>query len=104
ISASGDFTARVWDVEKQAPVATLKGHAAAINAAAFSIDGKTIATASNDGTAKLWDVASYRPQATLAHQQPVARLAFASDGHTLATGDEAGTIWLWNTTRGTQRK
>ena len=51
ISASADRTAIVWDLSRPInPVATLKGHAAAVRAIAISPDGGTVATASEDAT------------------------------------------------------
>ena len=47
-TASGDQTARVWEVSSGKRVATL-GHEDVVNAVVFSPDGRLVATASWDG-------------------------------------------------------
>ena len=58
VTASGDGTARIWDAESGAQLATLRGHEGCVNSAAFSPDGERVVTASDDGTARIWDADS----------------------------------------------
>ncbi|WP_265269699.1 WD40 repeat domain-containing protein [Nostoc sp. KVJ3] len=51
-SASGDYTAKIWDVNTVVCLITLKGHRNGVLAIAFSPDGKIVATASDDHTTK----------------------------------------------------
>jgi WD40 repeat protein len=44
----------VWDVASGRPPAELRGHAGAVNAAAFSPDGRLIATGGDDGAARIY--------------------------------------------------
>ena len=99
ILASGgeDKTVRLWDTEKRAKIATLKGHEAAIAAVAFSPDGKTLATGDAGKVIKLWDVNTQRERATLiGHTNGISALTFTPDGKTLASGSYDGTIRFWN--------
>jgi WD40 repeat protein len=54
LSASQDFTAKLWDLNGKV-LQTFKAHQASVNTAIFSPDGKTILTAGADHQVFLWD-------------------------------------------------
>ena len=58
VTASGDKTARLWEVASGKEIGVLKGHDGGVWSAAFSPDGRQVVTASGDKTARLWEVAS----------------------------------------------
>jgi WD40 repeat protein len=75
---------KIWVLKTGAELRTLRGHSNAVNSAAFSPDGKRIASASDDTTVKLWDVESGRELITLAaHNDFVFDVVWAPDGNTL---------------------
>lgn len=55
LTASNDFTAKIWDIESGNLIADLNGHSFFVNSAQFSPDGKQVVTAGQDGKMILWD-------------------------------------------------
>lgn len=55
-TAESDYIVRVWDFDKDQPVADLQGHTSRVSNAVFNPDGKSLATSSDDQTVKLWDL------------------------------------------------
>ena len=76
----------LWDVASGRELRTLVGHERQVLCAAFSPDGRTIASGSQDYTAKLWDVATGREVRTFyAGSDFVWSVAFTPDGSQLTT-------------------
>ena len=95
---------RVWDMSNPRQLRALpsvKGSVDLLFSAAFSLDGKILATGSADGTVRLWDIT--HPSALTPIGEPlsgpdgtVAAVAFGPDGHTLAATTRSGQVWFWD--------
>ena len=118
---SWDRTTRIWDtatgkeLHKLSPVPdaereipNFEGMAIAIPMfttfspkAAFSPDGKLIATIHTDPTVRIWDVESGEELHTLfGHTKPAIFAAFSPDGKKLVTGSWDETVLTWDTATG----
>ena len=97
VTASEDKTARIWDVERGAQIAVLKGHDNVVYSAAFSPDGRRVVTASKDKTARIWDVERGAQIAVLkGHDNVVFSAAFSPDGRRMVTASFDKTARIWN--------
>jgi len=77
----------------------IQGDSACVRCAAFSPDGKTIATAGDNGIVYLWEVATgQRRDRLIGHKGPIRFVAFAPNGLQLASGGEDHTVLIWDLT------
>ena len=82
---------------------TLRGHAGAVTAVAFSPDGTILASASADSTIRFWDMPGGRESRVLrGHKGQVNALAFSPDSKQLISGGVDGTIRVWTTKEGSE--
>ena len=64
---------RLWNVDDQREVATIRGHSGGVTSIAFSPDGSTLVSGSRDRTILLWDLAHFNiiPSDPIPVPQPV---------------------------------
>lgn len=95
VSASFDRTVKLWDVEAQRLLLDFTGHGYPVGGAAFSPDGKLVASCSYErppdrgvvGTVHVWDPADGAIVRTLeAGRKPLVGLEFSPDGRRIAMG------------------
>jgi WD40 repeat protein/serine/threonine protein kinase len=79
VSGSDDQTLRLWDLEKNLEVRTLKGHTQRISGIAISPDGTRLAsgTSFNFGEVKIWDLVKREKKVTLEGSQSFGRTTSA---------------------------
>jgi WD40 repeat protein len=95
-----DCTARLWDAAAGQLIAVLAGHSN-MNTAAFSPDGRRIATGSWDRTARLWDGVTGQSIAVLrGHAGRVGGVRFSPDGTRVVTRSDDATLRLWDAETG----
>jgi WD40 repeat protein/serine/threonine protein kinase len=96
LSASDDDTARLWSVEDGRELAVFR-HESSVEAARFSPDGRSLATASGDGV-RLWraEEGEAKLLALLTHDDEVLDLDFAPGGTTILTGTSDSSAHMWS--------
>src|SRR5262249_1052725 len=102
-TASGDGTARIWNVETGETTALFKGHTKAVVNVTFSPDGRRVLTASQDGTARLLDVTTGHEVGIFSgHRGGLWGADFSPDGTRVATASADKTARVWPVFRSTQ--
>ena len=103
VSTSFDYTAVVWDSGSMKELKQLIGHNAAVNSAAFSPDGRWLATGGDDNQILLWDVSRLQnpqlepvPILLDGHTAKVVDLAFSADGKYLASASWDRRVGIWD--------
>jgi hypothetical protein len=72
VSASGDNTVRVWDLNSQTMKYELTGHTNEVYATSFSSDGLYILSCSMDETIRIWSINNFDNECKLIHTIDVA--------------------------------
>jgi WD40 repeat protein len=94
LTASNDFTARLWDFSKPY-LHRFPRKTQALNTIDYFPDGNIYVTASHDSTASIWD-ASGRLIESLHHGDVVLSAWFSPDGKHIVTASRDSTAWIWN--------
>jgi len=94
--------ARLFDTRTWQALTPLLPHSDGyVYAAAFSPDGRMMATGGTDHTAQLWDVSTgFAVVPPMQHTGPVTSTQFSPDSHKLLTASRDGTARVWNTESG----
>jgi WD40 repeat protein len=84
--------------------AVLRGHVGKVLSAAFSCDGKMIASGGDDRSLRLWETVSKQQVALFeGHTAPVLRIAFSPDGRRMAS-TSTYEVKLWQIETGKSEK
>ncbi|MFV9631948.1 MAG: WD40 repeat domain-containing protein [Methanosarcinales archaeon] len=92
VSASGDGTLKVWDIEKGETVRTLEGHTGWVSAVAVTPDGRFAVSTSYDRTLNVWDLKTGKAVAGFSVDGPLITCTISPDGGTIITGDRLGRV------------
>jgi WD40 repeat protein len=99
VTASGDHSARLWEVPSGRLVAQLSGHQDFVNDAVFSPDGALIFTASSDKSLRVWDASTGKPISTLLSGELIYGLAFQGADALAISAAEGARARVWQLTR-----
>lgn len=103
VTASDDFTAKIWDVSTKMQIGETMKHDSCVNYAVFSHDGNYIVTASDDYTAKLWNAhTGEQVGEVMKHDSCVNYAAFSHDGKYIVTASMDSTAKIWDVYTGKQ--
>jgi len=109
VSGSHDGRIKFWDVQGYEEARVLRGHVLtghldAVLAAAYSPDGRRVATASRDRTAKSWDASTGREllQFREGHEFTTATAVFFPDAKRLLTTALDNTTRIWDVATGSE--
>lgn len=99
----GDNTPRLWDVATGKEIRQFTGHTQSAMSAAFSSDGRMIATGGGDQTVRLWDTATGR-EIRRFENYDIGRksVIFLPGDQMLLTAGASNIIQLWNIATGEQ--
>lgn len=97
VSASSDYSARVWSIPTLTPVAVLSGHHDDVEMAVFSPDESRVATASRDHKVRIFDLSGKLLACLEGHRSDVISVEWTSDGDEVISSGDDGSIRRFST-------
>ena len=99
LSASENWTLRLWDLETSRVTRVFEGHLGIVRDLAFAAGGRVIVSVSDDRTLRVWDVEARSSRVFRGHTLAVQGVAATADGTVAATVSEDSSVRLWNLVR-----
>lgn len=104
VSASSDYTARLWELPEMKLTAVFGGHTDDVEMVRFSPCGQMVATVSQDGIVRIFSLDGGLLRSMAGHQGQTSACAWSNDGRTLVSSGDDGTIRTWDVQSGRQLK
>jgi WD40 repeat protein len=96
LTASGDKTAKLWDIKSGKLLHSFQGHTDVVRSANFSPDGLSIVTGSDDNTSIEWDTQTGKLLYDFKDKAEVRSVVYSPDGKKIATGNDNYTVNVWD--------
>ncbi len=100
VTASSDYSARIWDVPGMRLRAVLAGHGDDVDMAAFSPDGRRVATCALDRLVRVFDLEGRCLHAMPGHSGNILSVTWSPDGRRLISSSVDGTVREWDAAEG----
>jgi toxoflavin biosynthesis protein ToxC len=100
VSASSDYTARLWELPTMRLQAVLIGHNDDVEMAAFNSSGSLIATCSRDHTIRVFGLDGVIKTILCGHKSDVISVTWQHNSCYLISSSDDGTVRKWNTDNG----
>lgn len=97
LTASGDSTCILWNIDRRQQLQTFQGHYGDVMS--ISVHGNTFISGSVDASVKLWDLRQKGEQSVKTfrgHQADVNSVCFFPDGNSFSTGSDDSTCRLFD--------
>ena len=97
VSASSDYTVRIWNLLQKTQENILLGHLDEVTAVVMTSDNKSIISGSRDKTIRIWNFLEKTQESVLeGHTCSVLTVAVTSDNKYIISGAWDNTIRIWN--------